>query len=109
MKASLLCGAPLFSLAAFAFPANLLQNDISQDTLAEITALATKITREAESKPKSGNVKRGFNAEAQSVSITGEHKYVSDRSVEKSGVATTNHPAGRSRQAPMTSADLAPV
>lgn len=82
MKTSLLCGASLFSLAAFAFPTSLLQNDIGQDTLAEITALAAKITREAESKQKLGNVKRGFNAEAQSVSITGQHEYVCDHRVD---------------------------
>lgn len=76
MKASLLCSAALFPLATFAFPANLLNNDIGEDTLAEITALASKITREAETEQRFDNVKRGFNADAQRVSTTGEHRYV---------------------------------
>lgn len=73
----MLCSAMLFSLATFGFPANLLNKDINEDTLAEITALATKITRDAEAKQNGANVKRGFNADAQRVSTTGEHKYVS--------------------------------
>ncbi|KAH5199459.1 hypothetical protein HBI46_227220 [Parastagonospora nodorum] len=76
MKVSVLCSATLFSLATFAFPANLLNKDISEDTLAEITALAAKITRDAEAKKNGANVKRGFNADAQRVSTTGEHKYI---------------------------------
>jgi hypothetical protein len=76
MKASLLFGAALFSLATYAFPANLLDNDISDDTLAEITALAARITREAETNRHAGIVKRGFNADAQRVRTTGDHEYV---------------------------------
>jgi hypothetical protein len=78
MKASFLYSATLFSLATFAFPTNLLNKDISEDTLAEITALASKITREAETNRRASNVKRGFNADAQRVSTTGDHKYVRD-------------------------------
>jgi hypothetical protein len=76
MKASFLCSATLFSLATFAFPANLLSNDISEDTLVQITALAAKITRDLETKQDTGNVKRGFNADAQRISTTGEYRYV---------------------------------
>ncbi|KAH3905278.1 hypothetical protein HBI56_209750 [Parastagonospora nodorum] len=76
MKVSVLCSAALFSLATFAFPANLLNKDISEDALAEIAALAAKITRDAEAKQNGANVKRGFNADAQRVSTTGEHKYI---------------------------------
>jgi hypothetical protein len=76
MRFSLLCSAALFSSTAFAFPTNLLRGDFSEDALAEITALAAKITHEAESKRQLGNVKRGFNADAQRVSTTGDHKYV---------------------------------
>jgi hypothetical protein len=84
MKVSVLCSATLFSLATFAFPANLLNKDISEDTLAEITALAAKITRDAEAKQNGANIKRGFNADAQRVSTTGKHKYVSVSLREKS-------------------------
>lgn len=76
MRASLICSATLFSLASFAFPANFLKEDISEDMLTEITALATKIYREAEVERDFGNVKRAFNADAQRVSTTGNHAYV---------------------------------
>ncbi|CAN9081888.1 unnamed protein product [Alternaria alternata] len=76
MKASLLCSATLFSLATFAFPANLLSNDISDDTLADIAVLAAKIKRAAEERPDASNVKRGFNADAQRISTSGDHQYI---------------------------------
>jgi hypothetical protein len=78
MKVSLVCSATLFSLATLAFPANLLKGDISDATLAEITALTEKITRDLETKQQGGHVKRAFNAEAQRLSTTGDHKYVSN-------------------------------
>lgn len=77
MKVSILCSATLFTLATFAFPANLLKGDISEATLAEITALTEKITRDLETQRQGGYVKRAFNAEAQRISTTGEHRYVS--------------------------------
>jgi hypothetical protein len=80
MKASILCSATLFSLATFAFPANLLNGDISAATLAEITSLTEKSTRDLEAKRQGGqggHVRRAFNAEAQRISNTGDHKYVS--------------------------------
>jgi hypothetical protein len=76
MRASLICSATLFPLASFAFPANLLSGDISEDALAEITALAAKIHRDTEVKRDFSNVKRAFNADAQRVSTTGKHAYV---------------------------------
>jgi hypothetical protein len=57
-------------------PANLLSNDLSEDALADITVLAVKIKREAEARPDTSNVKRGFNADAQRISISGDHQYV---------------------------------
>lgn len=72
MRASTICSATLFSLVSFAFPANF--QDISEDSLAEITALAAKISREVEVKRNVG--KRAFDADAQRVSTTGEHAYV---------------------------------
>jgi hypothetical protein len=76
MKASLLFGATLLSISAFAFPANLLNGDISEEALAEISALAAKITREAKTKRQLDIVKPGFNADAQRISTTGKHQYV---------------------------------
>jgi hypothetical protein len=76
MKISLICSAALFSLATVAFPANLLKDDISTEQLAELTALAERITKEAERKPQSANAKRSFDADAQHVSTTGDHAYV---------------------------------
>jgi hypothetical protein len=76
MKASVLCSAALFSLTTFAFPTSLLNSDISDATLAEITALADKITKEIETRRQPIITKRGFNAEAQLISTTGEHEYV---------------------------------
>jgi hypothetical protein len=77
MKASLLCSLSLYSLSTLAFPASLFKNDMSDETLAEITALAARITSDLETE-KEGNVKRGlaFNAEAQYISNSGEHRYV---------------------------------
>ncbi|OSS52535.1 hypothetical protein B5807_03023 [Epicoccum nigrum] len=86
MKASIFCSATLFTWATLAFPSNILQgdikanllkgSDISPDTLAEITALSEKIARDLEIKSQGGHVKRAFNAEAQRISITGDHKYI---------------------------------
>ncbi|CAN9092107.1 unnamed protein product [Alternaria alternata] len=77
MKVSVLCGATLFSLATFAFPASMLKGDISDATLAEITALTERIARDLESRRSGAHVKRAFDAEAQRISTTGDHKYVS--------------------------------
>jgi hypothetical protein len=77
MKASLLCGATLFTAATFAFPANLSKGDLSEDALAEITTLMARLTKETEAQPRRTVEKRlSFDAEAQRVSITGAHKYV---------------------------------
>lgn len=76
MKASILSSVTLFALATFAFPANLLKGDISEATLAEITSLTEKITRDLEIKRQGGHVKRAFSAEAQRISTTGDHRYV---------------------------------
>ncbi|CAN9232564.1 unnamed protein product [Alternaria alternata] len=76
MKFSVLCGATLFSLATFAFPASMLKGDISDATLAEITALTERIARDLESKRSGAHVKRAFDAEAQRISTTGDHKYI---------------------------------
>jgi hypothetical protein len=110
MKASLLCSATLFSLATFAFPTNLLKGDISEDTLAEITSLAAKISRDLETRGRAGNVKRGFNAEAQRISTTGKNAYV--RGIIKMQDAVcrvANDFSFRLRQAQMTSVGLVPV
>jgi hypothetical protein len=76
MKFSVLCGTTLFSLATFAFPASMLKGDISDATLAEITALTERIARDLESKRSGAHVKRAFDAEAQRISTTGDHKYI---------------------------------
>lgn len=76
MKVSLLCSATLFTWATLAFPANLLKGDISEATLAEITALTEKIAKDLETQRQGGHVKRAFSAEAQRISTTGDHKYV---------------------------------
>jgi hypothetical protein len=76
MKTSLFWSASLFA-SAFAFPASLLNKDISDDQLAEITALAAKVKAEIQSNETRGNVKRlGFNADAQRVDTTGQWEYV---------------------------------
>jgi len=86
MKASILC-ATLFSSAVLAFPANLLNNlpaDLSDEGLAEITELAAKITRAVEDMPANLAKRQlgasilppGFDADAQRISTTGEHRYV---------------------------------
>ncbi|KAF7454776.1 hypothetical protein A1F99_020340 [Pyrenophora tritici-repentis] len=78
MKLSLLCSATLFTLATYAFPANLLNNDLSAEALAEITEIAAKITREAETKRQLGAsiLPPGFDADAQRISTTGKWRYV---------------------------------
>lgn len=78
MKTSLLCSATIFSLAAFAFPANVLSADVSGATPAEITALVAKNTLEANTKRQAGLnlLKPGFDANAQRISTTGDHRYV---------------------------------
>ena len=78
MKFSTLCSASLFAASAFAFPANLLNKDISDETLAEITGLVEKIKREADVKRQLGTgvFKPGFDANAQRISTSGEHRYV---------------------------------
>ncbi|USP80352.1 uncharacterized protein yc1106_07626 [Curvularia clavata] len=78
MKFSTLCSASLFAASAFAFPASLLNKDISDETLAEITGLVEKIKREADVKRQlgAGIIKPGFNANAQRISTSGEHRYI---------------------------------
>ncbi|PZC88200.1 Peroxidase-2 domain containing protein, partial [Pyrenophora tritici-repentis] len=78
MKLSLLCSATLFTLATYAFPANLLNNDLSAEALAEITEIAAKITREAETKRQLGAsiLPPGFDADAQRISTTGKWRYI---------------------------------
>lgn len=76
MKVSLFYSATLFSLATFAFPASLLKKDISAEQLAEITALVDRITKEAGISTRLG-ARASFDAEAQHVSTTGDHAYVS--------------------------------
>ncbi|KAI2486712.1 oxidase [Pyrenophora tritici-repentis] len=78
MKLSLLCSATLFTLATYAFPTNLLNNDLSAEALAEITEIAAKITREAETKRQLGAsiLPPGFDADAQRISTTGKWRYI---------------------------------
>ncbi|KAI1522365.1 Peroxidase-2 domain containing protein, partial [Pyrenophora tritici-repentis] len=70
--------ATLFTLATYAFPANLLNNDLSAEALAEITEIAAKITREAETKRQLGAsiLPPGFDADAQRISTTGKWRYI---------------------------------
>jgi hypothetical protein len=110
MKVSVLCSATLFSLATFAFPASMLKGDISEATLAEITALTEKISSDFESKRSTTHVKRAFNAEAQRISTTGDHKYVSGPiEMHDVRITSTNAFVSRLRQGPMISVDLALV
>jgi hypothetical protein len=81
MKGSILCSIALFSWAVFAFPANLLNNlpaDLSDEALAEVTELAAKITREIETKrqPSASILPPVFDANAQRISMTGDHRHV---------------------------------
>ena len=102
MKVSLLCSATFFTLATFAFPANILDNELGDEALAEITELAAKITREAKTKRQLGAaiLPPGFNADAQRISTTGRWRYVS-KSL-KSDMLTANSPVRRLRQAQTT-------
>lgn len=78
MKASLLF-TTLFSLQALAFPAALLNGDISADELAKITKLADKIASESRKRQNGLNIVNvGFDAKAQKVDTTGSHAYVSE-------------------------------
>ncbi|KAF3051001.1 hypothetical protein E8E11_002434 [Didymella keratinophila] len=85
MKVSILCSATLFT-AAFVFPANLFEGDISKATLAEITSFTEKIARQLETRRQGGHVKRTFSAEAQRISTTGDHKYMTMASTEVFGM-----------------------
>lgn len=75
MKTSLFFSATLLASSAFAFPAHLLHNDISDETLAQINALVANITENL-AKPELANVKRQFDADAQRIDITGDHAWV---------------------------------
>lgn len=89
MKASLLCSVTLFASAAFAFPANLFTNDISDAQLAQINELVANITQNL-AKPQTANVKRQFDADAQRVDTTGEHAYVRYPFRREEDTMTTN-------------------
>jgi hypothetical protein len=71
MRFSIICSAILFSLPGFSFPASLV--DISEETLAEYTALAARISSQLEVKRDPS--KRAFS-DAQRISTAGEHEYV---------------------------------
>jgi len=87
MKFSVLCSATLWSLSALAFPAGLLNGDnVSDEMLAEITELAAKIQKQAETARAPGSEKRAaFDAGAQRVDTTGEHKFVAATSSDLRG------------------------
>jgi len=70
MRFSIICSAIFFSLPCFSFPANL--RDISEESLAEYTALAARISSQLEAKRDPS--KRAFS-DAQRISTTGEHAY----------------------------------
>ncbi|KAL5121771.1 hypothetical protein ACEQ8H_000458 [Pleosporales sp. CAS-2024a] len=78
MKASLLFSATFLASAAFAFPANLaklMQNDISDETLAQMDFLADQITADISRRQSQGpNVKRDFTTTP--VENTGAHAYI---------------------------------
>ena len=81
MKLSLLYSATLLCTATFAFPASLLNGDMSPEQLAQISSLAERISREAHTQKTKrqaglGLLKPGFDAEKQRVSTTGAHRYV---------------------------------
>lgn len=107
MKISILCSATLFACATFAFPANLLKGDISEATLSEITSWTEKITRNLEAKRQGRHVKRAFNAQAQLISTTGDHKYVWSSTEGSSSIRVADSLICRSRQVPMICVDLA--
>lgn len=112
MKVSLLCSATLFTLATFAFPANLLNNDLSDVALSEITELAAKIKQQALSKRQLGTaiLPPGFDADAQRVSTIGQWKYVRrSLEIEAFDMFGANHPVRRLRRVRMTSVGLALV
>ena len=77
MKIALICSVALF-LPVFASPTKLVNTDISEDTLNEITALLANITNQANTKRQLGLgiTKTGFNADAQRVSNSGKYRYV---------------------------------
>jgi len=70
--------ASLFSLATFAFPANLANVDISASQLAEINDLVAKVTRDLKEREGQPKVEKRaiFNADAQRISNTGAHRYI---------------------------------
>lgn len=79
MKFSTLCSASLLAVTAFAFPASMLNNkDISAEQLAQISEMVEKIKREVGEKRQlgAGIIKPGFDANAQRISTSGEHRYV---------------------------------
>jgi hypothetical protein len=53
--------------------------------------LTETITRDLETKRQGGHVKRAFSAEAQRISITGDHRYVCDFLNKKLSIIIANH------------------
>jgi hypothetical protein len=78
MKLSVLLSGAILPSIALAYPSKILQGDLSEEALAEISNLAGLIKKEAHIKRQLGlNVlKPGFNAKAQLISTSGEHKFV---------------------------------
>lgn len=78
MKAFLICSAPLFSVASFAFPTSLLKGDIDEHALAAITISAAKISLQMEAKRDSVKVKRVliYDSDPHRISTTGEQAYI---------------------------------
>lgn len=81
MKLSFVYLAALLPSFTVAYPSNLLKGDISEDALAELSALIARIgkeTKEAHTKRQFGLniVKPIFDAKAQYISTTGENRFV---------------------------------
>ena len=76
MKSSFIFST-LFCLQALAFPASLLNGDISAAELQKITDLAEKIAHQSKKRQAGLDILNvGFDAGAQRVDTTGNHAYV---------------------------------
>jgi hypothetical protein len=77
MKTSLLL-TTIFGLQALAFPAALMNGEVSASELERITELANKIATESKKRQAGLNiVDVGFDAKAQKIDTSGDHAYVS--------------------------------
>lgn len=88
MKTSYISAVAFFGMQALAFPPNLMDREIPEEEMRQLSQLAARIAEENSAVKRDSLGKRlGFDAEKQLVSISGDHEFVSSCALTTMNVA----------------------